>query len=404
MEKSISKKVNRNSEVPTTNPLRNRKRNRSSFFVTGGINVSFFVLVIVLLTIGLVMMFSASYASAYYNTKNHDSLYYIKRQGIFAIVGVAIMILVSKINYNKIRQFTYWIAIFALICLVVVFAFPKVNGTHRWINLGITTFQPSEIAKLALILVLAHLMARYPSRMNSLGFCAILVAIIMGTAGLVVLENHVSGFVLIAIIGFSMLFAGGVGGKHTGYVLLAIVGFAILLVVVMVIAYKMDVSFVKDRIDAWIDKSYDPSDGRWQINNSLYAIGSGGFLGSGLGQSMQKYLYVSEPQNDFVFAIVCEELGFVGAVIIIVLFALLVYHGFMIALKAQNRYGSYLTMGICFQIGIQTVLNIAVVTDSVPNTGISLPFFSYGGTSILMLLAEMGLVLSVSRTADIEKK
>ena len=389
------------SSVPSGNSL--SRQSKSSFFTTGGIDIPFFVLVILLLTIGLVMMFSASYAYAYYNTKTHDSLYYIKRQAFFAVLGVAAMMFVSKVNYNKIRKFTFIVAAAALVCLLVVFAFPKVNGTHRWINLGFTTFQPSEIAKFALILLLAHLMAKNPQKMTSAKYVVFLAAVILFVTLLVAAENHISGAVLIILIGFSMLFIGGLGGKHTWAVILTVIGLAAILVILLVIAYTMDVSFVKDRIVAWLDKSYEPTGGRWQINQSLYAIGSGGFLGSGLGQSMQKYLYVSEPQNDFVFAIVCEELGFVGAAVIMVLFALLVYRGCVIAMKAQNRFGAYITMGICFQIGIQTVLNIAVVTDTIPNTGISLPFFSYGGTSLMMLLAEMGIVLSVSRTADIDK-
>lgn len=385
-------------------PTLGEKLRNSPYFAIGGFDVPFFILVMLLLTIGLVMMFSASYASAYYNTKSHDSLYYIKRQGMFAVLGVIAMMFISRINVNKIRKFTFIIAGGSLLCLLAVFAFPPVNGTHRWINLGFTTFQPSELAKLALILLLAHLMARYPGRMTEPKFCALLIGLIAATALLVVAENHVSGFVLIAIIGFCMLFVGGIGGKNTKLLVTIIVVAVVILAIAIFVAYKLKVSFVHDRIVAWADKSFDPLGDRWQINQSLYAIGSGGFLGSGLGQSMQKYLYVSEPQNDFVFAIVCEELGFVGAIIIMVLFGLLVFRGFQIALKAQNRYNTYITMGICFQIGIQTALNIAVVTDFIPNTGISLPFFSYGGTSLLILLAEMGMVLSVSRSADIEKR
>lgn len=371
----------------------------------GRMDMPFFVLVMVLLTVGLVMMFSASFVSALYNTKSHDSLYYIKRQLLFAVAGVVGMFIVSMLDYKLIRKLTLPLFGATLLLLVVVRLLPPVDGVYRWIPLGVFTLQPSEIAKFTIIAVLAHLIALHQERMNDLKYIAILVSIIMLFVALLMLEKHLSGTILIFAIGLCMLYAGGVWNKSKlTFPLIIIIG-ALGLAALIFIIYKHpsinEHAFI--RIVSWLDKDYEPLGARWQTNNSLYAIGSGGLLGSGLGQSMQKYLYVSEPQNDFIFAIVCEELGFVGAALILFVFCLLIGRGVMIAKSAKNTYASLLTMGIVFQVGIQVILNVAVVTDTIPNTGISLPFFSYGGTSLLMLLLEMGVVLSVSRTSRIEK-
>ena len=223
--------------------------------------------------------------------------------------------------------------------------------------------------------------------------------IIVVTAGLVYLENHLSGTILILAIGVVMLFLGEV--KQHWFILIAAV--AVAAVIFFVLNPELLEKYAGERITAWLDKTYEPRGARWQTNNSLYAIGSGGLFGVGLGNSKQKHLYVSEPQNDFIFAIVCEELGFIRAAGIILLYVLLVARGVKIGLRAKDRFGAMLSMGIVFQVGLQTALNIAVVTDALPNTGISLPFFSYGGTSLMMLLFEMGVVLSVSRYSRLEK-
>ena len=371
----------------------------------GRIDMPFFILVMVLLTIGLIMMFSASFVSALYNTPNNDSLYYIKRQLIFAVAGIIGMFIVSAIDYRLIRKLTLPLFIVTMALLVIVRLLPPVDGVYRWINLGVFTIQPSEIAKFTIVAVFAHLIAKFSHRMNDIKFIAFLALILGIFVGLLMLEKHLSGTVLIFAIGLSVMYAGGLWSKHK-WALPVLIAFGIIVVGVMVfLIYKFpginEHAFV--RIKALFDKDYDPLGARWQTNNSLYAIGSGGLLGSGLGQSMQKYLYVSEPQNDFVFAIVCEELGFIGAVLILGLFMLLIIRGFMIVTRAKNTYASLLVLGIVVQLGIQVILNVAVVSDLIPNTGISLPFFSYGGTSLLMLLLEMGVVLSVSRTARMEK-
>ena len=367
----------------------------------GRIDMPFFILVIALLTVGLVMMFSASFVSALYNTQSHDSLYYIKRQLIFAVAGIIGMIVVSAIDYKLIRKLTLPLLIVTVALLVIVRLLPPVDGVYRWINLGMFTIQPSEIAKFTIIAVLAHLIALHPDRMNQFKFIALLGSVIALFVLMLMLEKHLSGTILIFAIGLCMLYAGGIWNKHKiAAPAIALFGLAVLALLIFLIYKHPEINehaFI--RVKSWLDKDYDPLGARWQTNNSLYAIGSGGLLGSGLGQSMQKYLYVSEPQNDFIFAIVCEELGFVGAILILGTFCMLIGRGVMIAKSAKNNYASLLTMGIVFQVGIQVILNVAVVTDTIPNTGISLPFFSFGGTSLLMLLLEMGGVLSVSRTA-----
>lgn len=399
-------------------------KKRSDFWAVGKLDVPFLLLVITILTIGLVMLFSASYTYAYYN-EHGDSAYYFKRQLIFAVAGVIAMFLVSKVRYDYFKLFAIPAVLLSWFLLVVVLFLPEVvPGFKRWINLGLFTFQPSEIAKLAIILFCAWHMdkshgriigkrenpSKFAKNIKSLSNGKIVVydsfvmlclygVIIVVTAGLVYLENHLSGTILILAIGVVMLFLGEV--KQHWFILIAAV--AIAAVIFFVLNPELLEKYAGERITAWLDKTYEPRGARWQTNNSLYAIGSGGLFGVGLGNSKQKHLYVSEPQNDFIFAIVCEELGFIRAAGIILLYVLLVARGVKIGLRAKDRFGAMLSMGIVFQVGLQTALNIAVVTDALPNTGISLPFFSYGGTSLMMLLFEMGVVLSVSRYSRLEK-
>lgn len=374
-------------------------------FSKGSIDVTFLLIVLALLISGLVMLFSAGYSYAYY--KYDDSTHFIVRQGIFAVIGVIGMLAVSKINYNHFRHLAIIVTAISVVLLLVVLVLPEWKpGFKRWINLGFTTFQPSEIAKFGLVLFYAWGCEKWQKQIannrknirEDWKYPVLFGLVGIGFAALVLLENHVSGFILMFVIAVAMLYLGGfnklwfIGG-------LSIAAVAIVFVVLNPDFLK---EYAGERITAWLDKDYDPTGARWQTNHSLYAIGSGGFLGQGLGASKQKFLYVSEPQNDFIFAIVCEELGFVGATAVLVLFALLVWRGFVIAMNCRSKFGALLSMGIVFQVGLQTVLNILVVTDTLPNTGISLPFFSYGGTSLVMLLLEMGIVLSVSRASDIK--
>ena len=399
-------------------------KKRNDFWALGKIDIPFLLLVITILTIGLVMLFSASYTYAYYN-EDGDSTYFFKRQLIFAVVGVVAMLLVSKVRYDYFKLFAIpAIAVSWLLLVIVLFLPATQGGFHRWIDLKFFTFQPSEIAKLAIILFCAWSMdknhkkivgkqlspSKFARNVKELSGGKIVVyesfvmlcmyaGIIVVTAGLVYLENHLSGTLLILAIGVVMMYLGEI--KRHWFVLIAVL--AVVALIFFVLNPDLLEKYAGERITAWLDKSYEPRGARWQTNNSLYAIGSGGLFGTGLGNSKQKHLYVSEPQNDFIFAIVCEELGLLRAIGIIILFVLLVLRGIAIGLRAKDRFGALLSMGIVFQVGLQTALNIAVVTDALPNTGISLPFFSYGGTSLMMLLFEMGVVLSVSRYSRLDK-
>lgn len=359
----------------------------------GGFDMPFLILLLLVLSIGLICMFSASYVYAYYN--DNDSYYYIKRQMIFALIGVAAMLICSCIDYHFWHKLALPLMAVSLILLVVVLLIPTSSGVQRWIRLpGIGQFQPSEIAKFALILLFAHLISLNYSRMKTFlsGFLPFIL--ILGVVcGLVLIEPHLSGTILLMGIGLVMMFVGGTRIRY-------LVG---LLILGGVAAYIMvfHLGYEYDRVQVWLDPfgSYagDMRDEAWQTVQSLYAIGSGGLLGQGLGNSRQKHLFLPEPQNDFVFAVVCEELGFIGAALIILLFAVLVWRGFTIGMKAPDKFGSMLGIGLTAQIGLQVALNLAVVANVIPNTGISLPFFSYGGTSLVMLLAQMGIVLSISR-------
>lgn len=361
-------------------------------------DITFLSIVLILLTIGLVMLFSASYA---YSLEYYDSSYrFISRQALFAVIGVAVMLFVSKIDYHFWRKFAWIIyGVSALLLIILLILPPMVSGmdVKRWFVVGPINFQPSEIAKFAIILLFSSLIAGNYKEMKNFGFVAFLFAILLFTAGLIVAEPHLSATLLVLAIGVVLMIVGGMAKKFIfGGALVGVAG-------IVVFILSGAISYVKDRLDYWIDPWADATGKGFQTIQSLLAIGSGGILGRGIGQSRQKYLWVPEPHNDFIFSIVCEELGLIGAVVIIIAFCLLIWRGFYIAMHAKDKYGSLLAIGLTFQVGLQAMLNIFVVTNTMPNTGISLPFFSYGGTSLLILLAEMGIVLSVSRGSNIEK-
>ncbi len=366
--------------------------------LNGKLDITFLALVLILLTTGLVMLFSASYAFSYEQYGN--SYKFISRQALFAAVGVAVMLLISKIDYRFWRKFAWVLYIVSIVLLAVVKILPpmlKGKDVKRWIVIGPINFQPSEIAKFAVILLFASLIAANHKQMKSFKFVAFLVLLLGIPCVLVVVEPHLSATVLIFAIGIVLLIVGGLQKRYIIGGVIAGVGGGALAIATGVISYG------SDRIKYWLDPWADAKSNGFQTIQSLLAIGSGGILGRGIGQSRQKYLWLPEPHNDFIFAIVCEELGLVGAIVIILFFCLLVWRGFTIAMRAQDKFGSLLALGLTFQVGLQAMLNIWVVTNTIPNTGISLPFFSYGGTSLLILLAEMGIVLSVSRGASIEK-
>lgn len=376
-----------------------KSRKKQSFFNTDGkMDITFLSLVLILLTIGLVMLFSASYAFSYENYGN--SYRFIARQAIFAVAGVVVMLVVSTINYRIYRKFAwifYFIVMAILIALLIMPPMLKGMDVKRWLVIGPINFQPSEFAKFAVVLLLSSLIAANYKLMEKFGFVAFLLGLVAVPCALIVLEPHLSATVLVFCLGIVLLIVGGLAKKYIiGGIGVGVVGVAALIV-------SGAVSYASDRLQYWLNPWLDPSGKGFQTIQSLLAIGSGGILGRGIGQSRQKHLWVPEPHNDFIFSIVCEELGLIGAMVIIILFCLLVWRGFTIAMKANDKFGSLMAIGLTFQVGLQALLNIWVVTNTMPNTGISLPFFSYGGTSLLILLAEMGIVLSISRSTNLEK-
>lgn len=390
------------SEKFFVRPTRQRKMKRTKWFSVGmGIDLPFCIIILILLTIGTIMMFSSSYAFAYYT--QGDSYYFLWRQLIFVVLGIITMGVMSFFNYNKLHKLAPLVLGFAYIALLIVLILPSSGGVKRWIPLGLFNLQPSEIAKFAIILFFAHWCSKYYNKMELPKYSVVPgVAVFGTTAFLLFLEPHYSGIVIIAILTVVMLY---IGGMKTKYLL---IGFFILVAIVILLAMTGGLSYAMSRMDGWgqalIYTDEDMWQTTWQTRNSLYAIGSGGLWGLGLGQSRQKYLYLPEPQNDFIFAIVVEELGLIGATMILLIFALLVWRGITLSLRAKDKFGKLLGIGLTSQIGIQVILNILVITDWLPNTGISLPFFSYGGSSLIMLLAQMGIVLSISRTANIERQ
>ena len=367
--------------------------------IKSGIDLPFLFLVLTILVIGLVMMYSASYPNAYF-LHGGDSAYFIKNQLVFAILGIIGMFAISCIDYNYFHKWAVPILGVSFVLLILVLVMPPINGVHRWIQLGSFSFQASEITKFAIVVSFAHFINLNFNRMQTFKYGILPYLIILGpTIVLLALEPHISCSAIVILLAAGMLFIGGVKLRWFGMVIGAIAAALLYLVL-----FTDKLTYANNRIAGWFDP-FSPGAGvdTWQTRQGLYAIGSGGLWGLGLGQSRQKYLFIPEPQNDFIFSVVCEELGFVGAVLILFLFALLVWRGMVISMRAKDKFGALLGIGLTALVGLQVILNIAVVTNTIPNTGISLPFFSYGGTSLLMLLAQMGIILSISRTAHLEK-
>ncbi len=385
----------------------------------GPVDLPFLMLVTMLTVIGVITVFSASYATAMDEGWRDGALHYVIRQGIFAGAGLVIMLLVSKMNYQNFRWMSIFILGVALLLLVAVLIpgihTARSDGVRRWIKgIGpIPDFQPSEVAKLGVILYFSARMSkrgserkkRYDTRsisgtilqkLSDIGFIELLPygGILLAIMVLMYFEPHLSGTILILIPAAAILFAGGIklGWFAAGGALVA--G----MLALMMTGYQ------STRILVWKDPWAYPKDGGYQIIQSLYAIGSGGLFGVGFGQSRQKQLFLPEPENDFIFSIWCEEMGLVGACVVLLLFVLLIIRGYWIALHARDRFGSLLVVGITTLLAVQVFLNISVVTNFLPTTGISLPFFSYGGTALMIQLVEMGIVLGVSRQIPAPKQ
>lgn len=369
----------------------------------GYTDMTFTLVVLLLLAMGIVMMFSASYAIAINEDK--PGYYYALRQVIFGGVGLIMMTIMSFIDYHIWTKKGFAIAVYlgaVILLILVMFIGTDLNtGCKRWINLGFTTFQPSELAKFAVVILFAYLIDLNYDKMKHFFSGTFVYFLLLGViVGLLMLEPHLSCSLIIILIGVSQIFVGGAKWWHIG--IMGIIGAAVLFAVIMYLMNTKGIGYFQTRIETWLHPfDSEDVDGTWQTRQSLIAIGSGGLFGLGLGESRQKYLYLPESENDFVFSIVCEELGLLGAITVLLLFVLLVMEGFHIAAHSKDRFGMLVAVGFTLQIALQAFINIAVVSGLVPNTGISLPFFSYGGTALIMQLMQMGIVLNISRSRQI---
>ena len=385
-------------------PLHKSEEKEERVLAKGSIDVYFLIIVIAISLFGVVMSYSASFYTAELETG--DSLYYVVRQmGFLLLAGmitVPFVILARPWFWRAFSMLAYIASIVLLLAVLVIGT--AGNGAQRWIEIGPITIQPSEIAKMAVVMFLALIMSKYEKKIElSQRFSGHFrygvlypVLVIGAVCGLVMLEKHLSGLIIIGLLGLTVMFLGGTDKKW----MLAICGAGVLAVAVVLLFSD----YAQERVMTWlfIEKA-DPQGSAWQTWQGLYAIGSGGLFGVGLGNSRQKYGFVSEPQNDFIFTIICEELGFVGALAVIILFALLLWRGYKIASKAPDKFTSLIAYGLTTKIALQAVLNIAVVTNSMPNTGIALPFFSSGGTALMLQIFEMGIILSISRYSYVKK-
>ena len=363
---------------------------------------SLFVFTVMLLAVyGTLMVFSAGYA--YADFRYGDGLYFVKRQAVWIVFGTVAMLTVSRLDIGLIKKHTAkaYVLTLGLLVLTLLIGFVG-NGAQRWISIGPITVQPSEIAKLTVTMMLARYFDKNPnviftkSKKELLIKGTLLPCIIIAIPILLVmLQHHLSCIIILGIIGILMIVASGADLRYIGGCC------AVGLVGVCYIAFFTD--YTKDRITVWLDPESYKLTGGWQTLQGLMAIGSGGIFGKGFGKGELKYCYVSEPANDMIFAVLCEELGLIGAATALFLFALLILRGFSIALKSDDTYARLLVIGICIKIAVQVLLNVAVVTNTIPNTGISLPFFSYGGSSLIMIFAEMGIIMSASRKSKIHK-
>ena len=363
------------------------------------IDVPILFITMILLFFGLIMLYSASYVVGIYKFSG-DSLHYIKDQVLFAVLGIILMYVASRVDYHTLRYYSFSILLISYILLVIVVLFmPEINGCKRWIVIKhVGTFQPSELAKFAVILVFADIIEKNYKKMKTFRYGVMpFIVILLPVVGLLFLEPHLSAIVITCGVGVIMMYVGGTDTKW--FFLGALV--AVAGITAAFILFPEYVDHVQPRIEAWFNPESDIQDTGYQTYQSILAIGSGGVFGLGLGNGRQKHLHLPEPQNDFIFAVICEELGFVGGIMVIVLFIALFLRGIYIATRAKDKFGAMLVVGIITQIALQAFFNVGVATGTLPNTGISLPFFSEGGTSLSMLLAEIGVVLSVSRSANL---
>ena len=377
------------------------KTKKFSFFLNGKFDYSILIVTLLLLSMGLIMLLSASAPKSF--SENGNSYEYIMKQGLVAGVGLVLMIALSKIDYRIYRRLK-WVIYIGFVVLLIVVGFVGIgeNGAKRWINIFGFSFQPSEFAKVGFIIFYASLLSDMKEK-NKIkkfvpGFVFPLMFLLPVAYAVFILQNHFSAtFIMAAITCVQMFVAGSMLRYFLGVGLVGVGGIA--LYILKGIASGETDSFRLGRIETWLNIEADLTGAGWQINQSLYAIGSGGLFGLGLGNSKQKYSYLPEPQNDFIFSVLAEELGFIGSIFVIILFALFVWRGIIIAIKAEDNFGTLIAIGITTMIGLQALINIAVVTNTIPVTGMPLPFFSYGGSAMLADLMAVGILLSISRNS-----
>ena len=386
-------------------PVAQARKKLNFRFILSEIDKPFFILVMVLLVVGIAMMFSASYATS--NYEFGTEYYYLKKQLIYAIIGIVLMMIISSLDYHVMQNTK--MAYFSFLGILALTLFTALFGTStadasRWLIIGPIRLQPSELLKIAFIIIIAYIMSVNFPKFNNWKYSILPnAAIMIVVCGTLALQRHLSAVLIIGVIGLTMMFVGGVPAKKFWMFVGGIVLLAGLAALFLVVVGSDKFSYITTRFQSWRDPMADISGDTAQTYQGLLAIGSGGWFGLGFGNSRQKYLYLPESQNDFIFSVVCEELGFVGAFAVILLFLLFVIRGFYIALRAKDRFGMLVGTGIVTQIGMQAFLNIAVACNAFPNTGISLPFFSYGGTALVLQLAEVGILLNISRQSNMKK-
>lgn len=378
-----------------------KKTKKVSNFANNQFDFILCITVLLLLSLGIIMVLSASAPSALSTTGN--SYTYVKKQLLFAIAGLFVMFFLSKVDYRFYKKY-YWYIYFVSWMVLLLVVVPglgySVKGATRWIKIGGFQFQPSELTKIGMIIFFAGYLSDHKSELQEFkrGFLKPLAFLILPIGILYVVQNHFSVSLVIAVIVLVMMFMAGSRLKY--FLVVGIVGVSAILGLLGIMQMKGSESFRLDRISTYFDPWADAQGTGYQTVQSLYAIGSGGMFGLGLGNSKQKYLYIPEPHNDFIFSILAEELGFFGCILVIALFAIFIWRGILVSMKAKDMFGSLVAIGITTLIAIQAVINIAVVTGTVPTTGMSLPFFSYGGTALLLLLANVGILLNISRSSS----
>ncbi|MCX7746965.1 MAG: stage V sporulation protein E [Clostridia bacterium] len=357
-----------------------------------------FITVLILLSIGSIMVFSSSAAYAY-NYMHGDTYHFLKKQLICAGIGLVAMFFAMNTDYRRLGKFSPILLIASMIMLALV-RIPgigqNINGAWRWFNLGPGSFQPSEVAKLAVILFFSYSLSKRRNVLDNFFKGLFPYLMLIGAfAGLLLIEPHLSGTIIIAGVACVILFVAGAKIKH--FVLLSLPAISGLVVVVLTSPYRLN------RVMAFLDPWKDPQGSSWQVIQSLYAIGSGGLFGKGLGRSLQKFLYIPEPHNDFIFSVLAEELGFIGVLVVLLLFLIFIWRGVKVSMNAPDVFGSLVAIGITSLIAIQFIINVLVVTSSMPVTGMPLPFFSYGGTSLIFLLTGIGILLNISKYANYDR-